>query len=154
MIINKKVGNIMGTNVITARTGIKNLNNFHVEEIQDSEESYLKIENKLQKLMEEAKAFLSSNLDNHIDIHLFCKIKGISYTNFRLKFKKHFGISPHQYRIGTKMQIAEAHLKYSDITVKKISAMLGYATPFEFSNYFKKYYGLAPIKYRQQHSKK
>ena len=155
---NKNFGGELQNNSISLESLLKflsdanlivNNDNFSSKQVHLPGENHFKIENRSKKLMEDAKNFLSSNLNENINIHYFCKKKGISYANFRLKFKKYSGLSPNQYRIKQKMLIATEYLKYSDMPIKKLAAKLGYTTPYEFSNYFKRYHGLAPIKYRK-----
>lgn len=103
-----------------------------------------------ENIMKKAALELSSNLSKYLDLKQFSLQNGISYTEFRTKFKEFYGISPYQYRIKKRMQVASIQLLNSNRKVKDIAADLGYSSPFEFSNYFKKEYGISPLKYRKK----
>ena len=70
---------------------------------------------------------------------------GTSY--FRKLFTGIVGVSPLQYVIKVKMEKAK-ELLYSDIhSISEIAELLGFENVYYFSNAFKKYYGLSPLKY-------
>lgn len=73
---------------------------------------------------------------------------GTSY--FRKLFTEIVGISPLQYVTKVKMEKAK-ELLYSDINkISEIAELLGFENVYYFSNAFKKYYGLSPIKYTKK----
>ena len=110
--------------------------------------------NKFDELMNQSLNLLNNNLAQYIDLEKFSSENGVSYTTFRTKFKKYFGLSPYKYRIKQRMIVAADNLVNTDKSIKDISNSLGYSSPFEFSNYFKKEYGVSPLKYRQRNYQK
>lgn len=68
-------------------------------------------------------------------------------SHFRKLFTEIVGISPLQYVTKVKMEKAK-ELLYSDVNkISEIADLLGFENVYYFSNAFKKYYGLSPIKY-------
>ena len=75
---------------------------------------------------------------------------GISYPHFRRIFRQYTGISPVNYLIKCRLQVAERLLLYSGDQIRSISEKCGIADEFYFSRLFKKYYKLSPNTYRKE----
>lgn len=82
------------------------------------------------------------------DLKDYCREHGWGYEKFRKAFKKHLGVSPREYLIRKRMDEACRLLRATDMRISEISSMLGYASQYEFSNQFNKYFNLAPKHYR------
>lgn len=80
----------------------------------------------------------------------YCSKKGIQYEAFRKLFKMDFGVSPQQYLIKRRMDEACKLLLMNKLTIQEISFELGYISPYEFSNQFKRHYQISPRKYKLQ----
>lgn len=98
--------------------------------------------------LEEAMLALSGNFQTNVDVKQLVAGLGFSYSNFRRLFRKKTGMSPNEYRISARIQQAKLILAESSLSIKTISAMLGYADPFIFSRQFKKYTGESPRQFR------
>ena len=105
-------------------------------------------------IMTNAVEYFQENYKNKIDVDNFSRKNGSSPANFRRQFKKHFGISPHQYLISIRMEKAVEMLCDFNFSIKDIANELGYSSQYEFSNYFKKFYQLSPKKYREKYLEK
>lgn len=66
-------------------------------------------------------------------------------------FTEKFGVSPIQYLADKKIDAAKRALKYTDVPVKKICAMLGFSSQQYFSLVFKTKTGLKPVEYRKKY---
>ena len=93
-------------------------------------------------------------IDNHIseNIKLADIAKFSSYTPDHIirLFKERYNITPHQYIINSKMQIAEALLTQTSKSINEISAELNFSEVHHFSKLFEKTVGLRPSAYRKQ----
>ena len=63
-------------------------------------------------------------------------------------FKSAYGITPMQYAISKRTDIAKALLTDTNISIKTISEMLHYSNSQHFSNSFRKLTGTSPNRFR------
>lgn len=78
----------------------------------------------------------------------YCIEKGWGYDTFRKRFKVQMGLSPLEYLVQKRMEEACQQLRSSAKQVAVIASELGYASPYEFSNQFKKHFGVYPKHFR------
>lgn len=64
-------------------------------------------------------------------------------------FRKEFGITPYEYYLEKRMELACTILCSSNYTVKEVSEMLGFTDESYFSKVFAKKIGISPGKYNQ-----
>lgn len=68
----------------------------------------------------------------------------ISSTGLRTIFKEKYGMSPKEYQVKKRMELAAALIKLKRGSIKQISEACGYADAKYFSAAFKQYYGKNP----------
>ncbi|MBP3967131.1 AraC family transcriptional regulator [Paenibacillus lignilyticus] len=66
-------------------------------------------------------------------------------------FSQSEGISPIQYLVGYRMEVAKHYLRTEREPVYRIAELVGYQSETHFKNVFKKTIGLPPHKYRKMH---
>lgn len=71
------------------------------------------------------------------------------YTYFRRMFRKYTGISPKRYHSQLRLQRVKRLLRDSSSSISDVADKFGFASPFHFSNWFKKETGLSPRDWRQ-----
>jgi AraC family transcriptional regulator len=64
-------------------------------------------------------------------------------------FKKHMGVTPHEYILRRRMETAQLLLKHSTLSIKEIAERLVFSDQYHFSNYFKKCSGMSPSRFRK-----
>ncbi len=92
---------------------------------------------------------LSQNLSSKRTIREILEQNGYGYEKTRKLFKEKMNISPGEYRISRRLDLAKEYLISKDMTIEEIADALGYCDPFVFSKQFAKKYKLAPSKYRK-----
>jgi AraC family transcriptional regulator, arabinose operon regulatory protein len=105
-------------------------------------------EDKGNELIDLACNFLSNDFAKDCNIKSFCRKRGIGYENFRKLFKNQIGVSPWQYRIRRRLDLACALLQNPEMQINEISQELGYSSAYDFSAQFKKYFKVSPANYR------
>lgn len=68
-------------------------------------------------------------------------------------FSAEIGMTPYQYFLKRKMQIAQKLLSDTALPVKEVAEQLGYTDAHYFSGLFKKEFGMPPGKYRREYKK-
>lgn len=77
----------------------------------------------------------------------------LNYDYVRKLFKSETGVTPHEYLMSARMQLAARLIlsgmsnQYSRYSVSQIAEMCGFSEPLYFSRVFKKYYGTPPSEY-------
>ncbi|MCC8022725.1 MAG: AraC family transcriptional regulator [Clostridiales bacterium] len=102
----------------------------------------------LQKI-EYAIEYINLHLDAPIQVSELSRRFHISERHFRTLFYQVAGASPKAYQQKLRMEQCAAMLQSTGYSVREISSMLGYSSPYQLSRDFKKYYGLAPSEYRK-----
>ena len=82
------------------------------------------------------------------NVNDLCKKLGYSRGQLNNLFKKHFGITPHEYLIEYKFNHARRLLVNTNMTISEIAFAIGYANPMQFYTTFKKLFGVTPNRYR------
>jgi AraC-like DNA-binding protein len=75
---------------------------------------------------------------------------GLSYAHLRRLFKQIYRLAPQQCVIKTRMDTAARLLRAGSDPIKHVAESAGYEDVFHFTKLFKRTYGLAPGRYRQQ----
>ncbi len=86
------------------------------------------------------------------NVNDLCRKLGYSRVQLNATFKRHYGITPHEYLIDYKFNHAQKLLMNTTMTVSEISEIIGYATPMQFYTAFKRLYGITPAQYRKSHT--
>ena len=73
----------------------------------------------------------------------------MSYYHFMDIFKQQLGITPGQYKMTQRMNLAQQMLRLTDIPIKKIAFQTGFSNRFHFSKAFKQFFKLPPAAYRK-----
>lgn len=98
--------------------------------------------------MVSVKEYIKENICSEITIETLAEIAHIHPNYFISKFKKIYGITPHQMIIVEKCERAKELLLSTSLSVADIAEYLGYESSYSFSNQFKKVVGESPLRYR------
>lgn len=104
----------------------------------------------LEKTINQSRIYMRANLSKQINLEELAESMNISYSLFRSCFKKYTGISPGQYLLQLKLQLAKNLLSNSIFSIKEISFKSGFESPYYFSKIFKKHVGISPSEFREK----
>lgn len=115
---------------------------------------YLGGEQSLSPAVEQVREAIDANVTNPT-FYLDAEIKKLplNYDYVRKLFKKETGVTPHDYLLKQRMELAAQLIaggfenRYSRYTVSQIAEACGFSEPLYFSRVFRKYYGVAPSDY-------
>ncbi len=91
--------------------------------------------------------YMLDNISTNISIEHLTKYSGLNRMSLNRLFKTHYGISPLQYFIGLKIELAKKYLREDNYNISQISELLGYSSIHYFSLQFKKITGMSPSEY-------
>lgn len=93
--------------------------------------------------------FIHQNLHLNITNRELSSLVGYNESYFSRYFKKHMGISPKQYILKAKMDLAKSLLVDNGLSVKETAIKIGFSDQFSFSKQFKSLFGTTPSSYKK-----
>ncbi|MBQ4527820.1 MAG: AraC family transcriptional regulator [Clostridia bacterium] len=97
-----------------------------------------------------AREIIHSEYMNPITIEGISERLNLDRTYFSVLFRKKTGISPKNYLLNFRMDMAKKLLSREDVSVSVAAYSVGYGDVFNFSKMFKKCYGVSPSEYAKQ----
>lgn len=110
------------------------------------EPSYGLAQSKLKQVVE----YIHQHLATDLSLEDIARQSGMSQSHFSRLFKQSTGLSPWQYVIQRRVEVAKQLLKKPELTIEKISARLGFNSHSQFTIFFQKYTSISPKEYRRQ----
>ncbi len=101
-----------------------------------------------QIYVEQAIAYIQQNIQSNIKVNDIATYIGIDRSYLTNIFKQVTNVSPQEYLVAYRMEMAERLLADKDRKISDIANKVGYADPMTFSKMFKKYKGVSPKEYR------
>jgi len=96
----------------------------------------------------ESLGYIHMNSGNEISVGELADIEHMSVSRYNTVFRESTGMSPMKYIIRLRMINACELLGNTDLSVKQVSAMVGYGDQLYFSRVFRSFTGMSPSKYR------
>ena len=116
------------------------------------ERNYHAQKNEEEDLWAQTFHFIEDYFTTNIDFEMLAQSTGYSLGHFRALFKQRTGVSPKTYIIRKRMELAKGLVENTAIPMQDIAQQIGYQDYFQFSAYFKKFFGMSPAKYRKSPS--
>jgi two-component system response regulator YesN len=108
----------------------------------------------LKTLLSKIKNYIENNYFENITLDTIAHKFFISKVYFSQHFKKEFGVNFITYVIKIRMEhAAQLLLKNRYLKINEVARMVGYSDPLYFGQVFKKYYGVLPSAYLDNHLK-
>lgn len=94
-------------------------------------------------------AFINSHYNHNIPIPELANIENLSVSRYNTLFRQMMGISPTTYITRLRITSAKELLVSTDLSINKISKLVGYPDSHFFSRVFKATLGVSPSEYRK-----
>ncbi len=92
--------------------------------------------------------YMKMHLDRAVSVDTLAELVHMSRFHFSRIFRKETGMSPYEYLLHLRMNLARHLLKTSDYTIREVAFMVGYQSEAGFANAFTEKTGLTPGRYR------
>lgn len=109
--------------------------------------SLLQEENVGYDYVTKAVEYIHSEYMYDLTVEKIARRLSVDRTCLSAAFKKKTGVSPKQYLIQYRMNVAASLLEKGNISVSVAAYSVGYADIFNFSKMFKKHFGISPKQY-------
>lgn len=122
--------------------------------LQDQEDTLVKVEMKGNDeiLMNRIMEIINQNLtDSDFNVEMLVDKIGMSRAQFYRKIKELTGMTGGEFIRGLRMKEAARLLQKTDVGIAQVGYRVGFSSPTNFSVSFKKYFGISPSEYAQQH---
>ncbi|MCC2685075.1 MAG: transcriptional regulator, AraC family [Paenibacillaceae bacterium] len=96
-----------------------------------------------------ARSYIEENYHNDITLERLARISHVNPYHLAHLFKEEMGVSPIQFLIRYRMEVAKRYLTTTELPLKDISELVGYESETSFHNIFKKVTGVTPGQYRR-----
>lgn len=98
--------------------------------------------------IELARDYISDHIaEGEILSSTLAEIVGVSEKHFRNTFKNHYGVTPTQYMIDLRMNMAAAFLSEGRFAVSEVAELVGIFDVYYFSKLFKKRFSVSPSQF-------
>ena len=97
-----------------------------------------------------AKEYIKNHCVEKLNIAAVAKISCLSKTHLTRLFKKHTGLTVHEYYLSCKLELLKELLLNPDISIAHAFNLCGLSYSGHFANFFKEKTGYTPSKYREK----
>lgn len=94
--------------------------------------------------------YMQTNLEVGISLADLSRVSNISLSQLVRLFKKHTGVTPHQYLIHLRIEHAKRLIRCGNLSGKEIAVQAGFSDQAHFTKLFKRMTGMSPLKYASQ----
>lgn len=116
----------------------------------NNQKKFLKPDNNADMYYSYAINYINTNYFRPIHVYNLTEILGISQSYLCRIFKEKCGLSPQAKITNLKISKAKNMLNQGAMSITDIAYSLGFATPQDFSKFFKKNTGQSPTNYRKR----
>ncbi len=108
-----------------------------------------KKEKNISNIALRAKQELDSAVYRKMNVEKLCESLSVSKSQLTREFKKYFKVTPYQYLLNKKINVAKQLLLLTNMKVQEISDALRFSDEYNFSNVFKSKVGQSPFTFRK-----
>ena len=92
--------------------------------------------------------YIQAHLDQHLTLAHLGAVVFMSPYHFARLFQHSTGLPPHRFVVRARIDHAATMLGTPDLSIARISQMVGFRTPSHFSTVFRRLMGVTPGAYR------
>jgi len=100
-------------------------------------------------LFRQLREALETRIAHPISLEEMARMTHLSVSQFSLRFRQYFGVSPVQFLLHLRMRRACLLLTEPNLNIQEIAYALGYENPLYFSKQFRSRLGKSPSEYRK-----
>jgi transcriptional regulator GlxA family with amidase domain len=93
--------------------------------------------------------YVEAHLSEPLSLAELSRAAGFTAMHFARLFRASTGLSPHNYVLRRRIEVAQAALLHTDHGMLDVALMVGFRTQAHFSTVFKKLTGMPPQRWRQ-----
>ncbi|KAF6625156.1 helix-turn-helix transcriptional regulator [Paenibacillus sp. DRB1-1] len=116
----------------------------------DSEEMFLLSNNKIDPRLIKINQYLITHCEENITLHNLADLIQCNPVYLSNRYSKVFHISPIKHLQTMKMEKAKKLLCYTDMYISEVAQRLGYISASQFTNLFKRHFGITPLLFRKK----
>lgn len=98
----------------------------------------------LYRRLQYARDFIDSCFCDPINLENIAQVACLNREYFIRQFHNYFKITPTQYLIGKRMEVAKHLLQTSEISISEVCHHVGYSDPSSFNKLFRRYFNISP----------
>jgi transcriptional regulator GlxA family with amidase domain len=84
-------------------------------------------------------------------VKALAEMVGWTENHYSFRFRQVMGVSPLQYLIRHRLELASEMLKSSSLRISEVAYKVGFNSMNYFSQRFRQAYGMVPREYREKH---
>jgi AraC-like DNA-binding protein len=96
-----------------------------------------------------ARDYILASLQHNVSIDDIAKVANMSKYHFIRQFRQQFGITPHQYVLSCRVNLARRIIE-SGKSLNQAAFEAGFADDSHLNRHFKRIYGLTPKRFQRQ----
>ena len=104
---------------------------------------------RIDKLLLRARDYILASLEHNISIDDIANVANMSKFHFIRQFRQQFGITPHQYVLSCRVNLARRIIE-SGKSLNQAAFEAGFADDSHLNRHFKRIYGLTPKRFQKQ----
>ncbi len=108
----------------------------------------------IEEIIHQARLRMLEQCHQPLHVEQLAAQLGVGYSHFRQAFRQLVGLSPKQYHLQLRLQKAEDFLLNTSKSVKEISEILGFDSPYHLSAQFKAHTGQPPRVWRERRARR
>ncbi|MDD1781220.1 AraC family transcriptional regulator [Enterovibrio sp. ZSDZ35] len=95
--------------------------------------------------------YIRQHINRKISVAQLAGSVFLAESQFHQLFKSQMGMTPHQYVLRKRFELAQDLLCNSELSLAQVSDSCGFASQSGFTSAFTRFFGVSPARFRQQH---